>query len=148
MLFTKLLRFSPISHWKVNLLALVLTLILSCMTCACPALHGEIDWDVGCFTELLIGGKPSLWATKYKETIRIKITACAGSWDKLWAIRYKRSKPNCHFWGVQSKVLYCTWSLHIAPSKGWADHLSHFFSPPPTDPPRLLLHLANRLPPP
>ena len=61
--------------------------------------------------------------------MRLKITACTGSRDKLWAIRYKRPKPNCHFWGTQSKSNV----LHMIPAhstiKGVGRHLSHLFSP-------------------
>ena len=61
--------------------------------------------------------------------MRVKITACTGSWDELWAIRYKRPKPNCHFWGTQSKSNV----LHMIPAhstiKGVGRHLSHLFSP-------------------
>ena len=57
-----------------------------------------------------------------------KITASMGSWDKLWKIRYKKTK-NCHFWGAGSKnrVLHINTTL----PKGGANYLSHhsFLSP-------------------
>ena len=58
------------------------------------------------------------------------------SWDKLWTIMnnkiQKDQNPNCNSWGARSKnrVLgakagYCSCTLHIAPPRRWADHLSH-----------------------
>ena len=57
---------------------------------------------------------------------RLNITACMGSWGKLWTIRYKKTrKPNCHFWRPRNKSKVsgakagsCTCPLHSTPQRG------------------------------
>ena len=66
-------------------------------------------------------------ATDYKETNKgLKITARMHSWGQLWTTRYKQTKiPTATSEVSGAKARYCAWSLHTAPPRGWADHLSH-----------------------
>lgn len=41
----------------------------------------------------------------------------------------KRSQPNCYFWSTRSKST-CVWSMHEAPRRRLAVHLSHPLTPP------------------
>ena len=94
-------------------------------------------WDT--LLQCLQPGQMSLWATKYKETIRdicmpVQVRQIM---DKI----PKDQKPNCHCWGVQNKsrvfrakAEYCACTLHTASPSRWADHpdhRSHFSSPTP-----------------
>ena len=63
------------------------------------------------------------WSIKMQRQYKgRKSAACMHSWDKLWATRYKKIKP-------QLPLLRC-WeqkqgTLHQIPPKEWANHLSH-----------------------
>ena len=59
----------------------------------------------------------------YKE---LKITAYMRSWGRLWTTRYEKTKnPTATSEESGAKAGYCSWPLHTAPPRGWADHISH-----------------------
>ena len=45
------------------------------------------------------------------------------NWGKLWTTRYKKGQTPTPL--LRSKSRYCAWSLHRAPPRGQADHLSN-----------------------
>ena len=87
----------------------------------------EIGWDLGPGTLCC----SACTRTKISSSNRIqrnykglKITAGMCSRGKSWTTRYKKAKPNCHFWGARSKSrTLCTIPAHSI-TRRWVDHLS------------------------
>ena len=77
---------------------------------------------------------------KHKETARLHITGCTGTWNKFWAKDTNRPKPTASFEEPGAKAC----PLHKTPPKGWTQHLSPAPGPGHTLPSP---HIKNQLAP-
>ena len=66
------------------------------------------------------------WSIKMQRQYKgRKSAACMHSWDKLWATRYKKIKPQLPLLRCWEQKQGSAYKPTHSTTKGWADHLSH-----------------------
>jgi len=112
---------------------------------------GETGWDLGPSAECLHLDKCLLEQQSMKKNLlKIKFTKNSYLHAQLGPIVDKKiqkdPKPSCPSWRARSKSRVPPITLHTAPPKGWADHISHVSSwnPGPAPP---LTPIGNQLAP-